>query len=294
MTRTIAALVKTMRPKQWVKNVVLFAALVFDKKLTQWHYVWQATIGFLLFILISGVVYIINDLVDIEKDRQHPKKRKRPLATGDLSPKVAFAAAIVLTVSALGAAFWLSPLFALILLAYLVLQMVYSLYLKNAVLLDVLTLAMGFVVRVAGGAVLVAAERFSPWLFICTTLGGLFLGFGKRRGELVLLGQKAENHRAILKEYSLPFLDQLLGIITSALILAYAFYTFSAPNLPQNYTMMLTIPFAIYGLFRYLYLIQMKNLTLAPDEVLWTDRPMQITIILLGITAAGILYLGQN
>ncbi len=291
MTRTIAALLKTMRPKQWVKNVVLFAALVFDKKLAQWHYVWPALVGFLLFILISGVVYIINDLVDMEKDRQHPRKRSRPLATGSLSPKVAFVAAIVLTISSLGFAFWLSPLFALILSAYLVLQLIYSLYLKNVVLLDVLILAMGFVLRVAGGAVLVAAERFSPWLFICTTLGGLFLGFGKRRGELVLLGQEAKNHRAILKEYNLPFLDQLLGIITSALILAYAFYTFSAPNLPKNYTMMLTIPLVIYGLFRYLYLIQIKNLTLAPDEVLWTDRPIQITVVLLGFTAAGILYL---
>lgn len=280
-----------MRPKQWVKNVILFAALVFDKKLSHWHYVRQALIGFLLFILISGTVYIINDLVDVEKDRQHPKKRRRPLATGELSPKVAFMTAIVLTFGSLGLAFWLSPLFSLILSAYLVLQLTYSLYLKNVVLLDVLALAMGFVLRVAGGAVLVVAERFSPWLFICTTLGGLFLGLSKRRGELVLLGQEAENHRAILKEYSLPFLDQLLGIITSALILAYAFYTFSAPNLPQNYTMMLTIPFVIYGLFRYLYLIHMQNLTLAPDEVLWTDRPIQIAAVLLGIAAVGILYL---
>ncbi|MBN2006191.1 MAG: decaprenyl-phosphate phosphoribosyltransferase [Anaerolineae bacterium] len=291
MTRTIKALLKTMRPKQWVKNVFLFAALVFDQKLTKWHYVWQAFVGFLLFILISGTVYIINDLIDIEKDRQHPQKSRRPLATGELSPKAAFVTAILLTISSLGLAFWLSPLFTLILSGYLALQLVYSLRLKNVVLLDVLALAMGFVLRVAGGAVLVTAERFSPWLFICMTLGALFLGLGKRRGELVLLGQNAENHRAILKEYNLPFLDQLLSIITSAFILAYSFYTFSAPNLPKNYTMMLTIPFVIYGLFRYLYLIQIKNLTLAPDEVLWTDRPIQITAVMWGIIATSILYL---
>lgn len=177
------------------------------------------------------------------------------------------------------------------LFGYLLLQLAYSFKVKNVVLLDVLAIAAGFVLRVAGGVLLVDAERFSPWLYIITTLGALFLGLGKRRGELVLLGQEAENHRAILKEYTLPLLDQLISIVTSSTILAYAFYTFSAPNLPGNHMMMLTIPFVIYGLFRYLYLIHVKGTTLAPDEVLLTDLPIQLTVLFWGMAAVGIMYI---
>ena len=291
-THAITALIKTMRPKQWVKNIIVFAALVFDAKLLTWYYAWRATAGFVLFILISGVVYIINDLVDIEKDRQHPKKRTRPLASGQLSPRLAISVIFGMTVIALVAALWLSPLFTLTLFGYLGLQLTYSLRLKHIVLLDVLSIAAGFVLRVTGGALLVNAARFSPWLYICTTLGALFLGFGKRRGELVLLGNEAVNHRPILENYSVTFLDQLINIVTSATILAYAFYTFSAPNLQHSHhLMMLTIPYVIYGLFRYLYLIHIHGSTLAPDEVLLTDRPIQATLSLWGLTVIIILYL---
>jgi 4-hydroxybenzoate polyprenyltransferase len=288
----LTALLKTMRPKQWVKNGFIFAALVFDVKFFDLTYLWYSVLGFVLFSLVSGVVYTMNDLVDIEKDRAHPKKRYRPLPAGDLSPRVAQVAVAVIAVGALLLAAWLSNGFALILGGYLLLQIGYSFVLKNVVLLDVMTIAAGFVLRVAAGVPLVEAERFSPWLYICTTLLALFLALGKRRGELVLLGEEAGNHRESLNHYTIPLLDQLISLVTSSTIVAYALYTFSAPNLPANHAMMLTIPFVIYGLFRYLYLVHAKGITLAPDEVLLTDHPLQIDIVIWGVAAAGILYLG--
>ncbi len=289
--RNILALLKTMRPKQWTKNVILLAALVFDKKIFVWHYAWRAFAGFILFCLISGVVYTMNDLADIEKDRQHPRKQKRPLPSGQLSPRLAFFAVISISLSALTLAFWLSPGFAFLLLAYLALQIGYSFYLKNIVLLDIMAIAAGFVLRVAAGTPLVDAENFSPWLYICTTLLALFLALGKRRGELLLLGAEAGNHRESLQYYNTTLLDQLISLVTSSTILAYALYTFSAPNLPANHAMMLTTPFVIYGIFRYLYLVHAEGTTLAPDEVLLTDRSLQVDIALWGLSAVGILYL---
>ncbi|MDX9954735.1 MAG: decaprenyl-phosphate phosphoribosyltransferase [Anaerolineae bacterium] len=288
----LRALFKTMRPKQWTKNGIIFAALVFDKKIFQWDYLWRTVLGFLLFSLISGVVYIINDIVDMEKDRQHPRKRQRPLASGALSPRLALGFAIVVGLASLAIAFWLSTGFGLILAGYLVLQIAYSLYLKNIVLLDIIAIAAGFVLRVAAGTPLVDAENFSPWLYICTTLLALFLALGKRRGELMLLGEEAGNHRESLQFYTCGLLDQLISLVTSSTLLAYALYTFSAPNLPQNHAMMLTVPFVIYGLFRYLYLVHAEGVTLAPDEVLLTDRPLQVDLLLWGVSAASILYLG--
>jgi 4-hydroxybenzoate polyprenyltransferase len=281
-----------MRPKQWTKNSFIFAALVFDQKLFHPHYLWRTVVGFLLFSLVSGVVYTMNDLVDIEKDRAHPTKRHRPLPAGRLPVGTATAAVVILAVVSLALATLLSPGFALILALYLVLQVTYSFYLKNVVLLDVLAIAGGFVLRVAAGVPLVNAERFSPWLYICTTLLALFLALGKRRGELVLLGEDAGEHRESLDNYTVPLLDQLISLVTSSTIVAYALYTFSAVNLPDDDAMMLTIPFVIYGLFRYLYLVHARGTTLAPDEVLLTDRPLQVDILLWGLTAAVILYLG--
>jgi 4-hydroxybenzoate polyprenyltransferase len=290
--RVFSAFLKTMRPVQWIKNGVIFAALVFDQKILQWPYLWRTVAGFVLFCLISGVVYTINDVVDLEKDREHPKKRRRPLAAGEISPQLALSLAVGIAVLATVLGVLLNPLFVAILTGYLVLQMVYSLYLKHIVLLDVMAIAAGFVLRVAAGVPLADAERFSPWLFICMTLLALFLGLGKRRGELVLLGSEATNHRASLEDYNLTLLDQLISIVTASMILAYALYTFSAPNLPADYWMMLTIPFVIYGVFRYLYLIHVRGITLAPDEVVLTDRPLQIDFVLWGLAAVLILYLG--
>lgn len=286
------ALLKTMRPQQWTKNAFIFAALVFDVKLFDLTLTLRTVLGFILFCLISGVVYTINDLVDLENDRQHPQKRHRPLASGDLSRRFAIVAVAVLSMGTMTAAVLLDEHFARDLIAYFVLQIAYSFALKNMVLIDVLAIAAGFVLRVSAGAPL-ADAGISPWLYICTILLALFLGLSKRRGELVALQDGAENHRPILRAYNLPLLDQLMSIVTASIILAYALYTFSAPNLPANYTMMLTIPFVIYGLFRYMYLIQVEHCTLAPDEVLLTDRPMQADIALWGLSAMVILYLGQ-
>jgi len=289
---TIRALVKTMRPHQWTKNVFIFAALIFDVKLFDITYTTRAIIGFALFCLVSGVVYTINDLVDMERDRQHPRKQKRPLPSGELKPTVAIAAAILLGVCAIVAAIVLDPMFALNLSGYLVLQLAYSFLLKNIVLIDVMAIAAGFVLRVAAGAPL-ANARISPWLYICTVLLALFLGLSKRRGELVALNHEAGNHRPVLQHYNISLLDQLNGMVTSSIILAYALYTFSAPNLPADYSMMLTIPFVIYGLFRYMYLIHVRKCTIAPDEVLLADRPLQADLVLWGLASVVILYLGS-
>jgi 4-hydroxybenzoate polyprenyltransferase len=284
------ALVKTMRPKQWAKNVVVFAPLVFDEKLFTPYLFGRTLLAFALFCLISSTVYIINDLVDIEKDRQHPRKRLRPLPAGVLSPRVAMAAAGVFSLVSFPLALWLDRGFALILLSYLLLNIAYSFYLKHLVIIDVLVIAAGFVLRVAGGVAVVGVERFSPWLYLVVTLGALFLGFGKRRHELLLLDEGADAHRAILAEYTIPFLDQLIGLVTSTMVIAYSLYTFSAPNLPDNHAMMLTIPFVLYGLFRYLYLIHVKKEGGAPDELVFSDKPLLATGVLWVLAVVLVLY----
>ncbi len=292
MKKQAIALLKTMRPKQWTKNGVIFAALVFDQKIFNIPYLLLSIGGFLLFCLISGVVYIINDLVDLENDRQHPRKRLRPLAAGEISPRTALIAAILIGTISMGLAIWINGYFAALLGLYLILQLTYSFYLKNMVLIDVLTLTLGFVIRVGAGVPLVQAMRFSPWLYLCTTFLALFLALGKRRGELVLLGHNAANHRKILQEYNLPLLDQLISMVTTAAILSYTLYTFSAENIPDsNHVMMLTIIFVIYGMFRYLYLIHVRGVTLAPDEILLTDRPLQIDMLLWGLMVMLVFYL---
>ncbi len=292
LTGTAQALFKSMRPKQWTKNLVVFLPLIFDGKLFVPELLLKTTVAFALFCLMSSTVYLINDLVDIEKDRQHPVKRHRPLAAGKLSPSVAIAAIVIFILVSLPLALWLDGGFSLILFSYLGLNIAYSFYLKHLVIVDVLVLAAGFLLRVAGGVVVVDVERFSPWLYLVITLGALFLGFGKRRHELMLLEEGAGSHRSILAEYTVPFLDQLIALVTSTLVIAYSLYTFSAPNLPQNHTMMLTIPLVLYGLFRYLYLIHVKGEGGAPDELLFHDQPLLAAVGLWLVAVIAILYLG--
>lgn len=288
----LKAIIKTMRPRQWLKNLVLFAALVFDRQLGLEHL--QATLrtiaGFVLFCLISGLVYIINDIADIEADRRHPDKRNRPIASGRLPLKVAWGAALIIFLITIPAAFWLAPAFGLISVSYLVLNLAYSKWIKHIPLLDVFSIALGFVLRVAAGVALIQVARFSPWLYVVTTLGALYIGFGKRRAELALLAGDANSHRRVLEGYTIPLLDQLITIVSATTIIAYSLYTFSAPNLPGNHAMMLTIPFVIYGIFRYLYLIQLKHSGGAPEDVLLSDRPLQLTVILWGIAVLFIFY----
>lgn len=285
----LRGLVRTMRPKQWTKNAAIFAALIFDAKVLQRGPLLRTLAGFALMCAVTGAVYIINDLADVNKDRQHPTKRDRPLASGKLPAPVAVAAAAVLLGLALPLAFWLDVYFGLIAACYLVLQIAYTFVLKNYVIVDVLAISAGFVLRVGAGVPLVPADRFSPWLYICTTLLALFLGFGKRRQELVLLQGQARNHRAILGEYSVPFLDEMINVVISANIVAYSLYTFTAVNVPPNHLMMLTIPFPIYGLFRYLYLIHIRGEVSAPDEVLLKDRPIQLTVLTWGALSFALL-----
>lgn len=287
----LKAILKTMRPRQWTKNVFVLAALVFDRQLfSAIDPVLRSIGGMLLFCLLSSSVYIINDIKDVEADRQHPIKRNRPIASGELPVPVAIGALVVLLAITFPIAYLLSPEFFLIALLYFLMNLAYSLHLKNVLLIDVLIIAAGFVLRVAAGVSLIQVERFSPWLYVVTTLGALYIGFGKRRAELNLLQNGANNHRKVLDGYTLPFLDQMITIVSSTTIIAYSLYTFSAPNLPSNHAMMLTIPFVMYGVFRYLWLIQVQKEGGAPEEILLKDRPFQIDILLWGIAVLIIFY----
>ena len=284
-------LLRSMRPRQWTKNGFVFVALLFDRRLDDPASVLRALAAFALLSLMSGAVYIMNDLVDLEQDRQHPTKRFRPLASGRLSPRVAAVAAPTFALVSLIAGFALSRPLGWILLAYLASQIAYTLWLKHVVLLDVSTVAAGFVLRIAAGvAVLAPVQRFSPWLYLFGGFLALFMALGKRRHELALLGEEANNHRAILEEYSLELLDRLISIVTTSAIVAYSLYTFLAEGLPENHVMMLTIPFVLYGLFRYLYLIDIRREGGAPEEILLRDRAMQLALLLWAAVVILALY----
>jgi 4-hydroxybenzoate polyprenyltransferase len=285
------SLLKTMRPRQWTKNGFVFFALVFDKQLFHLVPFIRTMAGFALFCLVSSAVYIFNDLADIEADRQHPEKKKRPLPSGQLSQGAAWTAGILLVGLSLPLGWILSPAYAGVLALYFLINLAYSRWLKHVPILDVLIIAAGFVLRVHAGTTLIEVERFSPWLYVVTTLGALYLGFGKRRSELALLAHGAGSHRKVLEGYTLPLLDQYITIVSAATILAYSLYTFSAPNLPENHSMMLTIPFMAYVIFRYLYIIQVSHRAGAPEEILLADRPMQIAIALFGLAIVAIFYL---
>jgi 4-hydroxybenzoate polyprenyltransferase len=289
----IKALIKTMRPRQWAKNIFIFAALVFDGQLFDPQPFLRTLAGFVFLCLASSTVYLINDIADLEQDRKHPLKRFRPLAAGLLSVNVARSAAILLGLLTLGAGFALRTTFGLILLTYLLLNIWYSIQLKHIPIIDVLVVAAGFVLRVGSGVTLISVERFSPWLYVCTTLIALFIGFGKRRAEIALLADQSNSHRRVLDGYTLPFLNQLIGIVSSMTIIAYSLYTFSAENLPNNHLMMLTIPFVLYGIFRYLHLIHVENAGGAPEDIVLRDKPLVATVVLWGLLSVLILYFGK-
>ena len=285
----LRALLKTMRPRQWTKNSFLFAALVFDGKLFHLTDFLRTLAGFGLFCLISSAVYIFNDLLDVESDRQHPIKKNRPIASGKLPVSIALIAGTALVAISLGAGYLLAWQFALTVLVYFVLMLAYSKWLKRILILDVLILAAGFVLRVHSGTTLIVVERFSPWLYVLMTLLALYLGFGKRRAELTLLAQDAASHRKVFDGYTLPLLDQFITIVSGTTIVAYALYTFFRPGAPE--TLMLTIPFVVYAIFRYLYLVQVKQIGGEPEEILLSDRPLQISIFLWGLVILTIFYL---
>jgi 4-hydroxybenzoate polyprenyltransferase len=293
----LRALLKTMRPRQWTKNIFVFASLVFDGKLLHLTDFLRTLAGFGLFCIISSAVYIFNDILDLEADRQHPVKRNRPIASGKLSVPMAVAAGSLLTMAALGTGYLLAWQFALVLLIYFIMMLVYSRWLKHIPILDVMILAAGFVLRVHAGTTLIVVDRFSPWLYVLMALLALYLGFGKRRAELSLLVENSDaaphegRFRKVLDGYSIPLLDQFITIVSGTTIVVYSLYTFLRPDAPSNHSLMLTIPFVVFAVFRYLYLIEVLHIGGEPEEILLTDRPFQISLALWGFTVLAVFYL---
>lgn len=285
------ALLVSLRPHQWTKNLVVLAALAFSKHLFEPEPLGRALVAFVVFCALSGATYLLNDLVDLERDRLHPLKKTRPLASGALAPALARASAAALAVSASAAALWLGRPFALAALGYLALNVAYSLVVKQLVILDVLSIAIGFVARAVAGALAIGVV-FSDWLLVCTILLALFLALAKRRHELVSLEEAAASHRSILAEYSPYLLDQMISVVTASCLTAYAFYTL-APDTIEKYRtdkLALTIPFVIYGIFRYLYLVHRKSQGGSPSDVLLTDRPLLLAVALWAMTVVAIVY----
>jgi 4-hydroxybenzoate polyprenyltransferase len=283
---------KEMRPRQWTKNVFVFAALIFDRQLTVMRSLERTAAAFAIFCLLSSSVYLINDVMDVEADRHHPIKKNRPIAAGNLPIPIALIIASFLIIISLTASFFLSKELAIIAVVYLLVNLAYSKWLKHFPLIDVMIIAFGFVLRVVAGVSVIEVERFSPWLYIVMSLLALYIGFGKRRAEMtVLTGENNSSHRKVLDGYSLTLIDQLLTIVSATTLFSYCLYTFSAPNLPENHVMMLTIPFVMYGVFRYLFLIQIKNKGGEPEELLLKDRPLQVTVLLWGLSVLLIFYI---
>ncbi len=284
-------LLKAMRPKQWAKNIFIFVALFFDRKLFNMSALSITLAGVSVFCLLASTIYLINDLTDYEADRQHPKKRNRPIASGALPIKTARNVAILLVIICFPTAYFINLSFFIICLIYLISNLSYSKWIKHIPLLDVLFLAGFYVIRVGAGVALIEVERFSPWLYIFTTFLALYLGIGKRRAELSQMAGEASITRRVLDGYTIPFLDNLILLVSAMALITYSLYTFTAPNLPVNHSMMLTIPFIIYAIFRYLYLIQVANSGDAPEEVFYTDLPLQVCMVLWGITVLIIFYI---
>lgn len=273
---TVSGLFKLLRPKQWTKNLLLFAALLFSFEEIRTETIVSTVIGFLLFSLVAGCVYILNDYVDRERDRLHPTKQFRPIASGQVHPTHAILFGMALLVFSLGAAFVMNPLFGVLCIVYFLLNVSYSFVLKHLVILDMMTIAAGFVLRAIAGGILIHVP-FTPWFLICTMLLSLFLAIGKRRNELTLLEGNTGSHRKVLDNYSITLLDQFNTIVTTATIISYSLFTFTSD---RTIHLMWTIPLVIYGMFRYLYLIHMKNQGGSPDRVLFEDKPILITVIL--------------
>jgi 4-hydroxybenzoate polyprenyltransferase len=285
-------LLHSLRPEQWTKNLFVFAGLIFGLKLFNVTSVWHAAAAFVVFCALSGVVYVVNDVMDREADRQHPLKARRPIASGALSPSLAGSVAAVLAAAALAAAFALGIPFGAVALSYLLLQFAYSALLKHAVILDVLAIAIGFVLRAVAGAVVIGVP-ISHWLLVDVTLLALFLALSKRRHELVLLANGATGHRPILGEYSPYLLDQMISVVTASTLVAYIFYCISPETIQKFGTDLLglTIPFPLYGIFRYLYLVHRREGGGSPSQMLLNDRPLLVCVALWVLAVVVIVYL---
>ena len=290
MRALLIAILEAMRPRQWAKNLFVFAGLLFAQKLFT-PLAAVAVAAFALFCALSGAMYLLNDVAVREKDRLHPKKRERPVALGRLSVPMAVTTAVVLIALALGGSLAISWRFAAVAAAYVLLLTAYSVWLKHLVLVDVLVVAIGFVLRAVGGAVAIDVE-ISGWLLICTILLALFLALGKRRHEYLALGNQAEAHRPILAEYSAGLLDQMIAVVTASAVTAYALYTMSPETVAKFHTHLLpaTLPFVLYGIFRYLYLLYRKQLGGNPSELFLNDGPLLVNTFLWFLMVLVIIY----
>jgi 4-hydroxybenzoate polyprenyltransferase len=287
------ALLIALRPRQWTKNGLLFIALAFTLNLQQGALLFRTLAAFVCFCALSSAGYLLNDVVDVEADRAHPTKRLRPIAARQVSVGIALGLGVVLLLFGLGGAFLINGLLGVLALAYALLTAVYSTTLKHIVLLDIFGIAGGFVIRAAAGAVAIDVP-ISPWLYIATLLGALLIALGKRRTELETMGvEAAVGHRRNLESYSVEFIDQLILVISSAALMTYALYTFSAENLPKTHSMMLTIPVVMYGLFRYLFLVREGDVGAAPEDLLFRDRPLLAAVVVWAVLAVSMLYLGR-
>ncbi len=292
MWHVVVAVVQSTRPRQWTKNQFIFAGILFSQNILQTAFLLRTISAFFVFCLLSGSVYIVNDLIDSGRDARHPAKSQRPLASGSLKRSEALAAVVLLAVFSFLISSQLGLRFLTVASAYFLLQIFYSLRLKDVVILDVFVVAFGFVLRVVAGGIVIGVN-VSAWLIICTILLALFLALSKRRHELIVLGEEAAAHRSVLDQYSPYLLDQMISVVTASTVVTYALYTMSAETVTKFATknLIFTIPFVIYGVFRYLYLIHRREMGGNPESVVVTDKPLMIDILLWVLGAALIIYL---
>jgi len=292
LRHVLGALFQSLRPRQWPKNLLVFAGLVFSLNLFNLTDLLRALAGFVVFCLLSGGVYLVNDLADVEKDRLHPLKRLRPIASGRLGVGAAKTAAVVVGVIGLAGSFALDWRFGLVGSAYFLLELAYSFRLKHLVVLDVMTVAAGFALRAVAGTVLVHVT-LSSWLFVCTILFALFISLAKRRHELITLANGGAGHRAVLENYSETLLDQMMAVATSSSVIAYCLYTIAPETIAKfgTHNLMLTVPFVLYGVYRYLYLVYRKEMGGAPEQALLSDFPLLVDVLLWMASVVAVIYL---
>lgn len=291
MGNTFKYIIISMRVQQWVKNLFIFAALIFSGHLFKFYELWLTAAGFIVLSFTSSAVYLFNDVVDSEKDKLHPEKSHRPIPSGKLQPSTAISVFILFTTLSLICGYIINPYFGMIVLIYILTNIAYSFWLKRLVIIDVMTISFGFVLRVVSGAIIINVPS-SEWLIICTILLSLFLGFSKRRSELVLLENTANTHRSVLTQYSPHFLDQLIGIVTASTVMSYALYTISEETILKFGTknLIYTVPFVLYGIFRYLYLVHKRQEGGNPTQAILTDFPLIINVLLWVLVSSVIIY----
>jgi 4-hydroxybenzoate polyprenyltransferase len=292
----VIALVEVMRPKQWIKNVVVLAGVVFAGRLSEPTFLVHALLAFVAFCLLSSSIYVVNDVIDVEKDRRHPEKRNRPVAAGRIGRGAALGWALVLVAAGIGGAIALGPRFASAAAAYVILNLVYSSWLKRHVIIDVMSISVGFMIRAIGGVEVLRdldpSVALSEWLLLCTFFLALVMGFGKRRSELVLLDDGAHEHRAALGQYSVSLLDVVIPLVSACAVLAYSIYTIW-PETQEKFgtdKLVYTVPFVVYGFLRYLFLVRERGLGGNPSEILFRDRALLASVVAWMVAIVGILY----